>query len=170
MKETFFHAQRLKKMSKKIICVSGGFDPVHIGHLRMIQEASKYGHVVAIVNSDDWLMRKKGYIFMPFDERCEILEGFTGTGETTNVDDTDGTVCEALRRIKPDYFANGGDRKNNNTPEMDVCEELGVKLLWGIGGDYKADASSTLVERFRKSAQKEEDLAPERTKKAHSDR
>ena len=70
-------------MSKKTICVSGGFDPVHIGHLRMIQEASKYGHVVAIVNSDDWLMRKKGYIFMPFDERCEILEGFSATGETT---------------------------------------------------------------------------------------
>ena len=62
------------KMSRKIICISGGFDPVHIGHLRMIQEASKYGHVVAIVNSDDWLMRKKGYIFMPFDERCEILK------------------------------------------------------------------------------------------------
>ena len=91
-------------MSDKIICVSGGFDPVHIGHLRMIQEASKYGHVVVIVNSDDWLMRKKGYIFMPFNERCEILEGFEATGETTNVDDRDGTVCDAIRRIKPTYF------------------------------------------------------------------
>mgnify|MGYP003125645483 FL=1 len=132
------------KMSKKIICVSGGFDPVHIGHLRMIQEASKYGHVVTIVNSDDWLMRKKGYIFMPFEERCEILEGFTATGETTNVDDRDGTVCEALRRIKPDYFANGGDRKTNNTPEMDVCEELGIEMLWSVGGG-KIQSSSTLV-------------------------
>ena len=83
----------MMKMSRKIICVSGGFDPVHIGHLRKIQEASKYGHVVAIVNSDDWLMRKKGYIFMPFDERCEILEGFTATGETTNVDDRDGQIA-----------------------------------------------------------------------------
>ena len=131
-------------MSKKIICVSGGFDPVHIGHLRMIQEASEYGHVIAIVNSDAWLMRKKGYIFMPFDERCEILEGFAATGETTNVDDKDGTVCEALRRIKPDYFANGGDRKTNNTPEMDVCEELGIEMLWGVGGG-KIQSSSTLV-------------------------
>ena len=131
-------------MSKKTICVSGGFDPVHIGHLRMIQEASEYGHVIAIVNSDDWLMRKKGYIFMPFDERCEILEGFAATGETTNVDDKDGTVCEALRRIKPDYFANGGDRKTNNTPEMDVCEELGIEMLWGVGGG-KIQSSSTLV-------------------------
>jgi len=131
-------------MSSKTICVSGGFDPVHIGHLRMIQEAAEYGHVIVIVNSDDWLMRKKGYIFMPFGERCEILRGFTATGETTFVDDTDGTVCEALRRIKPDYFANGGDRKTNNTPEMDVCEELGIEMLWGVGGG-KIQSSSTLV-------------------------
>ena len=110
----------------------------------MIQEAAEYGHVIVIVNSDDWLMRKKGYIFMPFEERCEILRGFTATGETTFVDDTDGTVCEALRRIKPDYFANGGDRKTNNTPEMDVCEELGIEMLWGVGGG-KIQSSSTLV-------------------------
>ena len=127
------------------VCVSGGFDPVHIGHLRMIQEASKFGKVIVIVNSDDWLMRKKGYIFMPFEERCEILEGFTATGATTNVDDTDNTVCEALQRIKPDYFANGGDRKNNNTPEMDVCEELGIEMLWSVGGG-KIQSSSTLVD------------------------
>ena len=144
MRETFFHARKQMKMSDKTICVSGGFDPVHIGHLRMIQEAAEYGHVVVIVNSDDWLMRKKGYIFMPFEERCEILRGFAATGETTFVDDTDGTVCEALRRIEPDYFANGGDRKTNNTPEMDVCEELGIEMLWGVGGG-KIQSSSTLV-------------------------
>tara|TARA_A100001515_G_scaffold135614_1_gene126698 strand:+ start:285 stop:812 length:528 start_codon:yes stop_codon:yes gene_type:complete len=126
------------------VCVSGGFDPVHIGHLRMIQEASKFGNVIVIVNSDDWLMRKKGYIFMPFNERCEILEGFTATSSTISVDDSDNTVCEALRRIKPDYFANGGDRKTNNTPEMNVCEELGIEMLWGVGGG-KIQSSSTLV-------------------------
>ena len=126
------------------VCVSGGFDPVHIGHLRMIQEASKFGNVIIIVNSDDWLMRKKGYIFMPYEERCEILEGFAATNSTTYVDDSDNTVCEALRRIKPDYFANGGDRKTNNTPEMDVCEELGIEMLWGVGGG-KIQSSSTLV-------------------------
>ena len=132
-------------MSKKVVCVSGGFDPVHIGHLRMIQEATKYGHVVVIVNSDQWLMRKKGYIFMPFQERCEILEGFTATGGTTYVNDADNSVCEALRRIKPDYFANGGDRKLNNTPEMSVCKELDIELLWNIGGG-KIQSSSTLVD------------------------
>ena len=120
------------------------FDPAHIGHLRMIQEASKFGHVIVIVNSDNWLMRKKGYIFMPFGERCEIIEGFAATGATTYVDDRDNTVCEALRRIKPDYFANGGDRKAHNTPEMNLCEELGIEMLWSVGGG-KVQSSSTLV-------------------------
>ena len=127
------------------VCVSGGFDPVHIGHLRMIQEAAQHGEVIVIVNSDEWLMRKNGYIFMPFKERCEILEGIRGVKETASVDDTDGTVCEALRRIKPTYFANGGDRKTNNTPEMDVCETLGIGMLWGIGGK-KIQSSSALVD------------------------
>jgi D-beta-D-heptose 7-phosphate kinase/D-beta-D-heptose 1-phosphate adenosyltransferase len=129
---------------KKTICVSGGFDPVHIGHLRMMQEASQFGDVIAIVNSDKWLMRKKGYIFMPFKERCEIIKGFTAVADTTYVNDKDNTVCEALRRLQPDYFANGGDRKTNNTPEMDVCEELGIEMLWGVGGG-KIQSSSTLV-------------------------
>jgi len=129
---------------KKIVCVSGGFDPAHIGHLRMMQAASKYGKVVAIVNSDEWLMRKKGYIFMPFSQRCEILEGFACVSETTHVDDNDGTVCEALVRLKPDYFANGGDRKNNNTPEMKICKEHNIELLWSMGGG-KIQSSSDLV-------------------------
>jgi len=126
------------------VCVSGGFDPLHIGHLRMIQEAAQYGAVIIIVNSDNWLMRKKGYIFMPFNERCEILRGFSGVHETVFVDDADNTVCEALRRIKPTYFANGGDRKTNNTPEMDVCQQLGIEMLWGVGGG-KIQSSSDLV-------------------------
>jgi len=124
--------------------VSGGFDPVHIGHLRMIEAAAQYGNVVVLVNSDDWLMRKKGYIFMPFEERCEILEGFSCVNNTTSVEDTDGTVCEALQRIKPDYFANGGDRKTDNTPEMAICKENGIELLWNMGGG-KIQSSSDLV-------------------------
>jgi len=127
------------------VCVSGGFDPVHVGHLRLLEEASQYGKVIVIVNSDAWLMRKKGYIFMPFRERCEIIEGFACVTTTTYVNDSDNTVCEALKRLKPDYFANGGDRKTDNTPEMDVCEELGIEMLWGVGGG-KVQSSSTLVE------------------------
>jgi len=135
---------KLPRTPYDTVCVSGGFDPVHIGHLRMMEEASQHGHVIAVVNSDEWLMRKKGYIFMPFAERCEILQGFACVSETTHVDDTDGTVCEALKRINPTFFANGGDRRTNNTPEMDVCEELGIDLLWEIGGS-KIQSSSTLV-------------------------
>lgn len=158
-----------QRSQHKTICVSGGFDPVHIGHLRMIQEASRYGHVVVIVNSDDWLMRKKGYIFMPFEERCEIIEGFAATGETTYVDDTDGTVCEALRRIKPDYFANGGDRKTDNTPEMEVCAELDIQLIWNVGGG-KIQSSSTLVNDAGMVAESPEDpdLKPERVEVVQS--
>tara|TARA_R110000824_G_scaffold14713_3_gene62409 strand:+ start:1808 stop:2326 length:519 start_codon:yes stop_codon:yes gene_type:complete len=133
-----------KSTNKKKVCVSGGFDPVHIGHLRMIEAAAKHGNVVVIVNSDDWLMRKKGYIFMPFKERCEILEGFKCVSGTTSVQDTDGTVCEALQRIKPDYFANGGDRKTDNTPEMAVCKQNDIELLWNMGGG-KIQSSSDLV-------------------------
>ena len=132
-------------MSRKTICVSGGFDPVHIGHLRMMQAASEYGDVIAIVNSDKWLMRKKGYIFMPFEERCEIIRGFACVFNTTYAKDDDDTVCEALKRIKPDYFANGGDRKRDNTPEMEVCTEHGIRLLWNIGG-RKIQSSSELVD------------------------
>ena len=81
---------------------------------------------------------------MPFEERCEILRGFAGVADTSGVVDDDNTVCEALRRLKPTYFANGGDRKTDNTPEMDVCEELGIEMLWGVGGG-KIQSSSTLV-------------------------
>ena len=131
--------------NNKVVCVSGGFDPVHIGHLRMIEAASHYGDVVAIVNSDAWLMRKKGYIFMPFEERCEILRGFAAVSDATHVNDADGTVCEALKRIKPTYFANGGDRKTDNTPEMETCKRDGIELLWSMGGG-KVQSSSELVD------------------------
>lgn len=126
------------------VCVSGGFDPVHVGHLRLIQSAAAYGNVVVIVNSDDWLMRKKGYIFMPFNERCEILRGFGCVYDTVAVNDSDGTVCEALERLKPDFFANGGDRKTDNTPEMTLCNSLKIELLWDIGGE-KVQSSTDLV-------------------------
>jgi D-beta-D-heptose 7-phosphate kinase/D-beta-D-heptose 1-phosphate adenosyltransferase len=137
----------------KTIMVSGGFDPVHIGHIRMIMEASKYGDVIVVANSDDWLFRKKGFVFMEFEQRAEILAALKGVIKVSGVDDCDGTVCDAIRTHKPDYFANGGDRKKHNTPEQAVCKELGVKMLWGVGGDDKANSSSTLVERVKTRTQ-----------------
>ena len=127
------------------IMVSGGFDPVHAGHIRMIRAAAKYGDVIVIANSDAWLHQKKGFVFMNFDQRAEILNSIKGVVLVDSVDDSDGTVCEAIRRLKPTFFANGGDRGKHNTPEQDVCDELGIKMLWSIGGDEKVAASSELV-------------------------
>ena len=131
------------------VMVSGGFDPVHVGHIRMIREAAKYGDVIVIANSDEWLFRKKGFNFMDFKARYEILDSIKGVILVDSVDDSDGTVCEAIERHKPTYFANGGDRGKSNTPEQDVCERLGVELLWGIGGDEKVESSSDLIQRTR---------------------
>ena len=130
----------------RTIIISGGFDPIHVGHIRMIKDAASYGEVTAVVNSDDWLMRKKGYVFMPFEERCEVLQAIREVSDTASVDDTDNTVCEALRRLKPAMFGNGGDRTDKNTPEQDVCEELGIHMVFGLGG-AKIQSSSELVEK-----------------------
>tara|TARA_R100000152_G_C6759263_1_gene183196 strand:+ start:136 stop:603 length:468 start_codon:yes stop_codon:yes gene_type:complete len=132
------------KMKIPLVAVSGGFDPIHKGHVQMIREAAEYGRVVVILNSDDWLIRKKGYKFMSFEERAYIAGSIKGVSIVTAVDDTDGTVCKALERFKPDYFANGGDRYETNTPEMKMCQELGIQLLWNVGGG-KIQSSSDLV-------------------------
>ena len=135
--------------NKPTVMVSGGFDPVHAGHIRMIRHAAQYGDVIIIANSDDWLFRKKGFVFMEYERRVEILNAIKGVILVDSVDDSDGTVCEAIRRLKPTYFANGGDRGRSNTPEQAVCEELGVELLWGIGGEEKLDSSSSLAKKVR---------------------
>jgi cytidyltransferase-like protein len=137
----------IKKNNK--ICVSGGMDPIHIGHIRMIKEASEYGDVIVILNSDDWLVRKKKFSFMKWEERAEILASIKGVSSVEMVDDSDGTVCEALERIRPDYFANGGDRHDYNTPESDLCNLLGIKMIWGVGGG-KIQSSSTLTNKVTK--------------------
>jgi cytidyltransferase-like protein len=138
-------------MNKPVIAVSGGFDPVHIGHVRMIKDAARYGDVLVIINSDEWLERKKGYVFMPFEERAEIMGNIKGVTTVTSVDDADGTVCEALRRCKPDAFANGGDRKEKNTPEMSLCDHIGIEMMWRIGGSDKPQSSSWLVNKLKEN-------------------
>ena len=136
-------------MKNKTIVVSGGLDPVHVGHVKMIQAAAELGNVIVVLNSDNWLKRKKGYVFMPFRERKYLLQHIKSVYEVYAVDDSDGTVCDAIRRHKPTYFANGGDRGKDNTPEGTLCRELGVELLWGIGGEEKVESSSDLVKKSR---------------------
>ena len=136
-------------MSKKTILVSGGFDPPHIGHVRMFKEAAEWGTVIVAINSDEWLMRKKGYVFMPWAQRAEIIKEFASVYVVTHFDDSDDTACDAIRKFRPAAFANGGDRKKENTPEMDLCDDLGIQMLWGIGGKDKPQSSSWLVNNLR---------------------
>ena len=135
-------------MRKKTVAVSGGFDPIHVGHIRMIREAAEHGDVIVIANSDEWLLRKKGYVFMPWKERAEIIQSIKGVAAVFQADDDDDTVTESLLRLKPDIFANGGDRKQQNTPEMKVCDDIGIEMLWNVGGG-KIQSSSELVAKSK---------------------
>ena len=123
-----------EEIERPTVMVSGGFDPVHVGHIRMITAAAKYGDVVIVANSDNWLFREKGFVFMSFEQRKEILNAIKGVILVDSVDDDDGTVCKAILRLRPTYFANGGDRSRTNTPEVELCNDLNVELLWGVGG------------------------------------
>ena len=130
-------------MSKTVV-VSGGFDPIHVGHLRMFQEAAKLGNLTVVINTDEWLLRKKKYVFMSWDERAEIISAFSCVDKVVKASDEDRTVCQTLRELRPDIFANGGDRVSHNTPESLVCEELGIEMVYGVGGG-KIQSSSDLV-------------------------
>lgn len=130
------------------VALSGGFDPIHVGHLYLIQDAALHGDVVIILNSDEWLKRKKGYALMKWADRAYILNSIKGVARVVDVDDTDWTVCEALERIRPDFFANGGDRTNENTPELKLCLDIGIKPLFNIGGG-KVASSSEIVNAVR---------------------
>jgi len=116
----------------------------------MIQEAAKLGtRLVVMVNGDDFLVRKKGYAFMPLAERMEILRALRDVDEVVAVVDRDQTVCETLRLVKPDVFANGGDRRDvADIPEAAVCRELGIEMAFNVGGG-KVQSSSELVHRSK---------------------
>ena len=128
----------------KTVLVSGGFDPIHVGHLDLIEAAASYGRVIVALNSDRWLERKKGYAFMPWVDRARILNALEMVFSVVPVDDSDGTVCTALRQARPTYFANGGDREKCDPAEHGICEERGINELFGIGGG-KVRSSSELV-------------------------
>jgi len=141
-------------MKETIIILSGGFDPVHKGHVRMFKAAKEYpAKVILGLNSDAWLTRKKGRPFMDWDERKEILEVMNCVDDIYEFNDGDDSACDLIERVvrnyKGDpnvkiYFGNGGDRTNSNSPEVNYCEENDIELLWGVGGG-KIQSSSDLI-------------------------
>jgi len=136
-----------------IVAVSGGFDPVHIGHVRMFEEAKKLGdQLIVIINNDNWLLNKKGHIFMPESERLEIIRSldvvdFAILSLHPKVV-TDTSVSRELYSVRPTIFANGGDRKEENTPEDKTCDELGITMIFNVGG-HKIQSSSELVNKYK---------------------
>lgn len=155
--------RKKKKAKKKIVMVSGGFDPVHIGHVRMFNEAKKLGdELVVYINNDNWLRKKKGYVFMPENDRKEIIESFESVDRviiSNHEENTeDMSVCMGLTEIRPHIFANGGDRdeKDANNPDSSLYRErvihkqLGIEMIYNVGHGGKVRSSSDLVKQVKK--------------------
>jgi len=141
-----------KNKKLKIIAVSGGFDPLHIGHIRLFQEAKKLGDkLVVILNNDNWLKKKKGSVFMPQEERKEIIEALGYVDEvilTNHPENPENmSVCAELQKIRPDIFANGGDRTDKNIPETLTCNQIGCKMVFNVGRGGKVQSSSWLLNK-----------------------
>ena len=149
--------------NRPIYMTSGGFDPMHVGHLRCIQETVKMatdpvrnafqnrGITVIVVNGDGFLNRKKGYAFMPHNERMEIIAGISGVDYVVGWDDGSQNVKGAIHAIRPTFFTKGGDRTSSqNVPEWDVCNRVECKIIFNVGGE-KIQSSSKLVEKANKN-------------------
>jgi len=148
-------------MSRKkiVVAVSGGFDPLHIGHVRLFKKARAYGDkLVVIINNDHWLRAKKGFVFMADYERKEVIAAIACVDKVVLTSHRTGTkdmsVCAALRKIKPHVFANGGDRFHENVPEVMVCNELGTRMVFNVGRGGKVQSSSWLIQKTSKKKSK----------------
>lgn len=152
--------QILEENEKKVVAVSGGFDPIHIGHVRLIQEAAKLGdELVVIINNDNWLMKKKKFVFMPEKERKEIIEGIKGVSKVIlsyhTEDPEDMSVSAELLSLQPHIFAQGGDRKDSESipsKETLVCDDMGAKIIYGVGWGGKVQSSSLMAARLIENA------------------
>jgi cytidyltransferase-like protein len=138
---------------KTIVVVSGGFDPIHSGHIKLLKEARLLGDMLIVgINSDEWLERKKGRAFMPWTERLCILNNLSMVDEVYTFDDEDGSACHLLEQVKAHYpedriiFANGGDRTPDNIPEMRLQD---IIFKFGVGGSDKANSSSWILQEWK---------------------
>jgi len=141
-----------KKVQKqeRWAAVSGGFDPLHIGHVRMFKAARALGDkLVVIINNDNWLRSKKGFVFTPQRERAELIRALPFVDRVVITDhkknDPDRSVCRALEKLKPAVFANGGDRFKKNIPEVALCKKLGITMAFNVGQGGKVQSSSWMI-------------------------
>jgi D-beta-D-heptose 7-phosphate kinase/D-beta-D-heptose 1-phosphate adenosyltransferase len=140
---------------KKIVLVTGGFDPLHSGHVAYLKAAKQLGDILVVgVNSDAWLVRKKGRAFMPALERTAIIRELACVDFVIDFDDIDNTAKHAIWMVRQSYpqdqiiFANGGDRTDKNIPEMDI-KDNNIKFVFGVGGFNKANSSSWILEEWK---------------------
>ena len=131
---------------EKIVCVSGYFDPIHIGHIEYFKQSKKIGtKLLVIVNNDNQATLKKGKPFMPMEERIQIIKELRCVDYVVPSIDEDRTVCKTIELLepRPHFFCNGGDQNNNTIPETDICNKLGIELRDGFG--EKVQSSSWLI-------------------------
>ncbi len=135
-----------RKVGFKIVATSGGFDPLHVGHLRCLQESSQLGDIlIVIVNGDGFLVRKKGKPFMKHEERMEIVAGIAGVTYVVGWDDGSQTIVGALEKLQPHLFTKGGDRNEAGVvPEFELCSRIGCRVIFGVG-EEKIQSSSNLI-------------------------
>jgi len=141
------------KKKEVVVAVSGGFDPLHIGHVELFEEAKKLGDkLVVILNNDNWLRAKKHHIFMHQAERKGIIEALRVVDKVVltkhSANPKDMSVCQALEELKPNIFANGGDRTKKNIPEVSLCQKIGAQMVFGIGPSGKVQSSSWLLSKY----------------------
>lgn len=147
--------------SGKIVAVSGGFDPLHIGHIRLFEKARLLGdRLIVILNNDHWLVKKKGCVFMSQEERKEIIKALRSVDEVVVTDHpenpSDMSVSSTLRKVRPDIFANGGDRNEADAAnpasslykDIETCKELGIEMVFGVGHGGKVQSSSWLLKKY----------------------
>ena len=141
---------------KRYYIVSGGFDPIHEGHIEMIKSArSKSDGVILLLNSDEWLRRKKGMYFMNFKSRLAVCENIKGVIDAFGFDDTDNSASDGLRLARQKYpyaelvFANCGDRTKSNILEEAAANECHIALEFGVGGENKSNSSSWILKRWK---------------------
>jgi cytidyltransferase-like protein len=141
----------------KIVLITGGFDPLHSGHIAYINAARELGDSLIVgVNSDEWLCRKKGQAFMPWEERATIIAALHNVDRVINFDDGDNSAKDAIRKVRAIsptahiIFANGGDRTKENIPEMDLLQEmLHLDFVFGVGGEDKKNSSSWILQEWK---------------------